>query len=239
MRERLIKFWEPVALVAALATIPALYFEASIGPEKAFWLNLIIWLVFTGEFVSVLAVCKTRKERIEWVEVAWVDILIIMGSFPFLPASFQAVRLVRLIRVLRVARLFVLARLLRFLGHKFALHPLVFTGFAVLLAVFIGANGLLKAEPEVVPELSHALWWALTTVTTVGYGDISPATPQGRLVGGLLMLIGTAVTASFSAGLAAYFLSEQDNVADKEDVEELKARLERLERLLENLNQKS
>lgn len=96
-------------------------------------------------------------------------------------------------------------RLLRDLG----LLRLLGVGLALL---FLGAIGLWMTEPRV--DAGNALWWSIVTLTTVGYGDISPATPAGRVIGTLLMIFGIGVIGAFT-GQVASLLTERRRLRDK------------------------
>lgn len=98
-----------------------------------------------------------------------------------------------------------LARLLRELG----LVRLMGAGLTLLL---LGAIGLWIAEPQV--EAGNAIWWSIVTLTTVGYGDIAPTTPAGRLIGTLLMILGIGVIGAFT-GQVASLLTERRRLRDK------------------------
>jgi voltage-gated potassium channel len=64
----------------------------------------------------------------------------------------------------------------------------------IVIALTLVSSVLMRAaEPETYQSWGEAVWWALQTVTTVGYGDVSPVTAEGRLVAGALMLVGIAV----------------------------------------------
>jgi voltage-gated potassium channel len=69
--------------------------------------------------------------------------------------------------------------------------------------VVCGAIGLWITEPQV--DITNALWWSIVTLTTVGYGDISPTTTGGRLVGALLMILGIGVLGAFTGQVASLF----------------------------------
>ena len=75
--------------------------------------------------------------------------------------------------------------------------------FTFLALSFIGAIGIRIADEENFPSLGLAVWWALQTVTTVGYGDVVPTTDLGKLVGGIEMVIGVSFIAFLTAGVTS------------------------------------
>lgn len=211
-RARLERFWEPVVTLAALLTIPLLVIDGRASPRLFRTLDLLIWGAFTLEFVTVLAVCRTWRERFAWCGDAWMQIVIIVGTFPWLPNVLHSLRLAQLTRVgrlLRVGQLFVLGWIVRWATRRFALHPMAFAGSVAFVSMLIAANALYVVEPQTAPDIGSAMWWAMTTVTTVGYGDVVPRTPEGRAVGVLLMLVGVAAMAAFTAGLASFVVTRR------------------------------
>jgi voltage-gated potassium channel len=77
-------------------------------------------------------------------------------------------------------------------------------GLAIVLLIVTGSLAFWSFEPEI--DLADSFWWAMVTTTTVGYGDISPASPGGRLVGVLLMLVGVGFLGLFTATVASVFV---------------------------------
>ena len=112
----------------------------------------------------------------------------------------------------------------------------------ILLALifFIGIFGYLfyVSEPQV-ETFGDGIWWALVTITTVGYGDITPLTTLGRVVAGLLMLLGLGLIATITAIVSAKFIQNyvdghtNDDVLEK--LQELETEIEKIEELEDNV----
>jgi len=96
-------------------------------------------------------------------------------------------------------------------------------GVSVLLLMWIGAVALFDAENGAVGTEVHsfgdAAWWALVTITTVGYGDIAPVTGEGRVVASGLMLVGVAVFGVATASVAAWFVRLTSATSEKKEAE--------------------
>ena len=110
----------------------------------------------------------------------------------------------------------------------------------VALIFFIGVFGYLfyASEPQV-ETFGDGIWWALVTITTVGYGDITPLTTLGRVVAGLLMLLGLGLIATITAIVSAKFIQNyvdghtNDDVLEK--LQELETEIEKIEELEDNV----
>ena len=116
-----------------------------------------------------------------------------------------------LLRPLRVLRLLLLVRILdRSASANLAGRVLVYVGGAAATAVGLGALAVLDAERDApdanITSFGDALWWASTTVTTVGYGDRYPASTEGRVVAVALMLVGIGVVGAVTASVASCVL---------------------------------
>jgi voltage-gated potassium channel len=98
------------------------------------------------------------------------------------------------------------------------------------MAVSIGAVGIYLLERgQTVDTLGDAYWWAIVTVTTVGYGDVSPKTGEGRLIAAVLMLVGIGVIGVFTATLASFFLTKNE----PSEIARLEERLSQIEEKLD------
>ena len=109
----------------------------------------------------------------------------------------------------------------------------------------VGAIVMRFADPHNFPSLGLAIWWALQTVTTVGYGDVVPSTDWGRVVGGVEMVIGVAFIAFVTAGVTSAVLQrgqsrelEDERARDERHSQSVIDALTRTDRSLEKLHER-
>jgi voltage-gated potassium channel len=229
-------------LVAAVLVVPVIAIEqSSIGEpwrSVAAALNWAIWIAFAIELAVMLAVVPNRWA---WLRRHPIEVVIVLLTPPFLPASLQGARVLRLLRLLRLVRAAQLARAV------FSLDGLRWASLLALVTTLGGGAAFAYAEGA---ELStwDGVWWAVTTMTTVGYGDIYPESTLGRLIATAVMVVGIGFVAILTAALAERFvtreveaeageLSEEIEGGQAEVLQELRAitsRLRELERRLEN-----
>jgi voltage-gated potassium channel len=225
------QFQWPV-LVAALLVVPVIVLQ-ELEPTGA-WKTVAvaaswtIWLLFLAELFAMLSVAPSRWA---WLKSHPLEVAVVVLTPPFLPASMQAARIFRL---LRLVRLVLTVQRLRVLFTLDGLrYPSIVAAFGIL------AGGAAFAAVETRQDLSawDGVYWALTTVTTVGYGDIGPETDAGRAIAIAVMLTGIAYVAILTAAIAQQFfaaVAAEPGITEKEaDViarlDELNARLARLE----------
>jgi voltage-gated potassium channel len=174
-----------------------------------------------------------------YVRERWLSVAVIAVSFPPLPGLLSAVRLAGLARLPSVLRLATVAA--RGMGaahtvftHRAFLNVLVSSALLVLAASTL----LVLIEPDTVRgDFGVAVWWALVTVTTVGYGDIVPASTAGRVAAILLMFAGIGLVSTLSAAVVSHYVGEQgrrDNAALDERLARIEDGLDRLERALKD-----
>lgn len=128
--------------------------------------------------------------------------------FPVQPDSLRILRLLRLLKVARYAPgLSLFAAVIRNESRPLLAALLV---MVVLLVVESGIMFVLEreAQPRVFASIPHTMWWAIVTMATVGYGDIAPVTPLGKLFGGAVMVLGIAMFAVPAGILATGFSAE-------------------------------
>jgi len=215
-------------IVAAVLTIPIIVIQEShFGgpwPTVARVMSWVLWLTFLTEVVVMLAIVPDRGR---WLRGHVIDVAVVVLTPPFAPAAWQATRLFRLIRLLRLVRLFSLRSVLSLEGIKYA--ALIAVGTVIVGGAVFGVierqNGVTTWD---------GVWWAVTTVTTVGYGDIAPKSDGGRMIGMLIMFVGIGFVALLTAWVADRFINIQMEAEDKEDqilveLRAIRARLDALE----------
>jgi len=105
----------------------------------------------------------------------------------------------------------------------------------LISALFIGLSGaFISAIDPAIETPWDGIWWALVTITTVGYGDLVPVTPAGKIFAGILILVGIGLFSLLTASFSVFFLErEEEEVIDKES--ELLERMDHLERKMSRL----
>jgi voltage-gated potassium channel len=203
------RFEVPI-LVAALLVIPVIVIEQSnVGhgwKTMGSMLNWLIWAAFAVEVVVMTAVVPKKRR---WLREHPLEVVIVFLTAPFLPASLQAMRAFRLLRVVRLLRLARLARQL------FSLQGLRYVALLAALTALGGGAGYAAVENH---STWDGVWWAVVTMTTVGYGDLPVVTVGGRLIGIAIMLVGIGFIAILTGAVAQRFL-----VPQFEEVSELEA----------------
>lgn len=107
-------------------------------------------------------------------------------------------------------------------------------GYALALTVLValGAGGLFALLEPGSRTFGDAMWWAVVTITTVGYGDIIPATPLGRIAGVVVMLMGIGFVAILTAAIAAHFVESKEADLSSE-IQRLHDRLDGIEQAIQ------
>ncbi|HYZ12243.1 MAG TPA: ion transporter [Actinomycetota bacterium] len=231
-------------MVLSLAIIPLLVIPwvADLSPatETAFFTaDWIIWGLFAVEYGVRLYLAPSKRA---FVRANVVDLVVV--ALPLL-RPLRVVRSARLLRLLRASRVVVF--LMRGLGAARVVLTRHGLGYTLLTVGVLtcGAGVLVWAVEQESPDknietVGDGLWWAITTLTTVGYGDRFPTSPIGRGVGVALMLIGVGVFGLLAASLASFLLErgrEVDTPTDDVGLRDIAARLDRIESELQVLSQ--
>jgi len=202
--------FEVPIFVAALLVIPVVVIENSSASHgwRTFGgaLNWAIWSAFALELIVMLAVAPSRGA---WLRKHPLETAIVVLTPPFLPSSLQAIRALRLLRVLRLLRLAKLGRQL------FSTEGLRYVALLAVLTA-LGGGAAFAAVEKHGYSTWDGVWWAVTTMTTVGYGDLYPHTTTGRFIGIVVMLVGIGFIAVLTGAVAERFLARDVRAIEAE-----------------------
>lgn len=187
----------------------------------------IIWGLFAADLVAKLIVAPSR---VAYIRRHWLDVVLVVVPM------FRPLRALQILRLVWVVS--VIARVIdggqRFFARRGTGYVLLSAALVVLIAAAL-VTAVERDDPHAsIQSFSDGLWWAVTTVTTVGYGDKYPLTAVGRGVAVALMILGIAAFGVVTANLAALFVEEQDDEV-RTQLREVSDQLRRLETTLEEL----
>lgn len=200
--------WELAMAGLAVAFLVVGFLGDDPGANPAYGsVEAVLTLVFLAEFTSRFAASYDRRK---YLRGHWVDLVAL------LPVAREA-RVLRLLRLLRMVRAFAgvyraLGHVERIVNHR-GLGLLVTAWLAVMVicsaALYIAENGINQA----ITSPLDALWWGVVTLTTVGYGDVYPITPEGRIAASVLMLLGISLFGAITATITSYLIATGNSAA--------------------------
>jgi voltage-gated potassium channel len=201
------KAFDVALLVVIVLSVVAVMLEsvASIQAEYGGALRAFEWVVtllFTIEYVLRLY-CVGKPLRYARSFFGVVDLLAILPSYLSLFVAgaqsllvIRGLRLLRIFRVLKLAHFVGEARLLRAAMRASARKIIVFLGFVLTSVVIVGSlMYLIEGEESGFRNIPESIYWCIVTMTTVGYGDIAPATPLGKFLASVIMIMGYGIIA--------------------------------------------
>ncbi|WP_374445759.1 ion transporter [Stella sp.] len=205
------------SVMAILDTEPAL---GEAAPGLFLWAERIFGTIFVVEYLARVIAAGAdprfagRGGRLRYVltPVAIIDLIAILPLFlGAVVGNTQLVRLLRLFRLLRFSRLgaFSRAAVILALTVRARLPELLLSLMVALVVLIFSATLMYLIEGDVQPaafgSIPRAMWWAIATLTTVGYGDVYPVTAAGRVLAGLTALAAIGLIAAPTGILATAF----------------------------------
>ncbi len=163
--------------------------------------------VFTIEYVLRVSLAEKKREFV----FSFFGIIDLISILPFYISAGIDLRSIRAFRLLRLFRVLKLVRYSKAIQrfHRallIAREELVLYFIVTLMLVYLSAVGIYYCESDAQPEkfqsVFHSLWWAVVTLTTVGYGDVYPVTVGGRIFTFLMLLVGLGIV-SVPAGIVS------------------------------------
>ena len=179
------------------------------------FLNLAIWCTFYIELAVKFYVAKSKFEALRR---NWVLVLIAIAPL------FLSLRFLRLSRLIGLIRFFRLQKSVSRLRKS--VRELIYNIEYIFLTIliFILSAGFIMWQVEVrfdgsITSLADSLWWAVITITTIGYGDVIPSSPQGKMLGAIVSLIGTILFMIFVARVTTMFVQNKEARALRQVIE--------------------
>ena len=207
-------------LILAFAMVPllaaSLFWDLTPHSERlVFIADVVVWALFAADLAVKTAIAPDRRG---FLRQHWLDVLIVVVPFA------------RPFRLLRIAVYG--TRAFRGATRIFNVDFLLVYAVGLVLIVATIVTTAEEGSGSPLGSFLNSLWWALTTVTTVGYGDMVPSTPTGRVAGVVLMLGGVGLVGALTANFAAVMVRRQRNNDAMEDlVQEVKSLREDLYQL--------
>ncbi|WP_427964415.1 ion transporter [Altererythrobacter sp.] len=226
------------AALSTEASLPPALHQALVTGEKVF--GLIFLLEYSARFY---AAADEPGEQSNWRKrwqfaispLGLIDLVVVLSTLvPLITADASMLRTVRLLRVLAVIKFGRFSRAIRevWAAVRDRADDLIVTAALAFIFVLFGATALYMTEGDIQPEafgsIPRALWWSVITLTTVGYGDVTPITPLGQVFAGILALSGIAFVAMPTGIIAAAFSDAMQRRRDQR-IEEMRQHLERLD----------
>ncbi len=216
------KIFDIALLVLILFSILVVMLESieDIQSQYGSVLRLFDWIItilFTIEYVlRIICVRKPRKYIFSFFGM--IDFLSIIPTY--LDLFIQGSHYFKVLRVVRLLRIFRVLKLADFQGEAVGINKAlrasipkitVFIGGVLTLVVIIGALFyLIEGKENGFTSIPASIYWAIVTLTTVGYGDITPGTPLGRVLSAFVMIIGYGIIA-VPTGIVSVELSRGNN----------------------------
>lgn len=222
-------FFQCLILVLSVYVLAAMFLQTvlQLSPETNKLIDRIdfaICLVFLFDFFRRLRQAPSKLKFLKW---GWIDLISSIPMFDFLRWG----RVVRIVRILRILRAFRSTKvLLSFLFQNRANGTFASVALISIVMVIFASIAILNLENAAESNIktpADALWWAFTTITTVGYGDRFPVTVEGRLVAAVLMTVGVGLFGTFTAYIATSFME----VGHKKESDEIQVLIEEVRML--------
>ncbi|GHG69849.1 potassium transporter Kef [Alishewanella longhuensis] len=200
-------------------------------PQVFFWLNILFLVIFSIELLLRIYIAPYSHNhpginRLRFMISPWtlLDILVLLT---FMPVSedlpLLIIRLIRVFRIIRVSRLTRFNHSLSLLFNSVNKRKTELSiSFLIAMVLLLVTSILLylvegTSNPESFGSIPRAMWWSIATLTTVGYGDVTPLSPIGKFCAGITALIGIGIVAMPTGILAAAF-SEAYQQAKEEKI---------------------
>lgn len=225
-------YFDIFILVLILLNAAAVILETVDSIERPFriyfvWFEIFSVIVFTIEYIVRIWACTSQPQysgpfwgriRFMLTPLAIIDLLAILPFYlTFIAFDLRFIRTLRVFRLLRLMKLVRYSASIALFGKvlKNRREELIVTASIVLVMMVMAASLMYfaehEAQPENFPDIPSAMWWAIVTLTTVGYGDVFPVTILGKILAAVIAILGIGMFALPTGILGASFVEELEN----------------------------
>ncbi len=202
------KWLEILVLFALLAVFVQVLMYYSEKQVESKWFSDLIWGVFVLELVVNLILVRNK---VRYLRENWLSVVIVFLAFPWIEWGSDWAVIIRSLRLLLFLRFFTAF----FKAVSAVLNRNRFGQILLTFAFLIVGAGAVFSYIEDRPFIDGA-WYAIVTVTTVGYGDVVPHTEHGRIFGAILILFGVLFFSLVSANIAAFLIGSDQQELEKD-----------------------
>lgn len=173
----------------------------------------IITIIFFIDYAVRLAIAKNKKDFLKQ------NILDLIAIIPFtsLFKIFRALKVLKVLKALKILKFIRLsayfARFYKRVKFFFEINNLKYMVLTSLFCIIAGGVAIHFVEGM---TFFDGIWWSFVTATTVGYGDISPTTPSGRVIAAILMIVGIGLIGSLTSTITALFFQRHEKTSKKD-----------------------
>ncbi len=223
-----------VYVLFALAIMTFLPLDASVIRVLEY-ADVGICVIFLVDFIVQLTMAKSKWGYLKW---GWIDLI---SSIPMV-GPLRWGRFARVVRILRLLRGVKSAKMIsHYIARRRSDSAFAAAAFVAILTVILASIAVLYLERDYpaanITSAEDALWWATSTIATVGYGDRYPVSTGGRVVAVITMIVGVGLFGTFTAFVSTWFIepAEQQQDAELDEVRDLLTSIDaRLRKLTEH-----
>ncbi len=200
--------------------------------------DLFVCIVLFLEFMYKI---RNEESKLRYIRKNWIDIVAMIPVDFLIFISADYLGFIRFVRLIRLARVFILLKkgqknILEFLRKTTLVH-----GAVIFLFIFVAGTitfFLLEHGSSDVNSYDDALWYVIVSITTVGYGDISPDTVGGRIVGAIIMIAGVFFMSLLTASLSSIMIEKESKEESDRNLVEMKVQMENMrQEMLSEINE--
>jgi voltage-gated potassium channel len=229
--------FEAPMLLIAMGVVLLWYLERQqlVTPEFVWVSDMVVWGFFVLESLVLTCLVDNKKRHLL---NNWMNLAIIISGLPIILEDTTLAPILRSFRLLLLVALFVNAysTIKAFLArNNLGITLTICMALMIIVGIFISV-----IDPAIETPWD-GLWWAWVTITTVGYGDVVPVSPAGRITGSVMILVGFGMFSLMTASMSAFLITrEEDEVIDREEellekLSHISNKLEALERRMEEM----